>query len=256
MRLPTLEVGLHSQTRRVTGDPSHAEEARIRVAYARRGDGWRYDWGAPAYVFTMHDLERRLLAALRRSGLWPLGAMRVLDVGCGTGHWLRRLVDWGAQPQHATGIDLLLERLRSGAPLSPREVGLSCASGRALPFRSASFDLVLQFMAFTSILDADFRRRVADEMVRVLAPEGAILWYDFCVPNPRNPDLRPVRAAEVRALFPDCLVELHRVTLATPVTRLVAPFSRALCGLLNLFPPLRTHYLGVIRRRPWRRSIE
>ena len=256
MRLPTLEVGHHSETSRVPGDPSHAEEARIRAAYARRGEGWRYDWGTPAYVFTMHDLERRLLAALRRSKLWPLGSMRILDVGCGNGHWLRRLVDWGAQPPHSTGIDLILDRLHRGAPLSPRQMGLSCASALALPFRDASFDLVLQFMAFTSILDSDFRRRIADEMVRVLTPEGAILWYDFCVPNPRNPDLRPVTAAEVKALFPDCVVELHRVTLATPVTRLVAPFSWALCGLLNRFPLLRTHYLGVIRRRPSRRDTE
>lgn len=256
MRQPTLEAGLHSETSRVTAAPSNVEEARIRAAYARRGDGWRYDWSTPAYVFTMHDLERRLLAALSRSKLWPLGSKRILDVGCGSGHWLRRLVDWGAQPQHSTGIDLLLDRLRGGTRLSPPQVGLSCASAQALPFRNASFDLVLQFMAFTSILDSDFRRRVADEMVRVLAPEGAILWYDFCVPNPRNPDLRPVRAAEVTALFPDCVVELHRITLATPVTRLVAPFSWALCGLLNRFPPLRTHYLGVIRRRPSRCGIE
>jgi SAM-dependent methyltransferase len=248
MKGPPVEVGLHGETERVTRDPSQAEEARIRAAYARRGDGWRYDWGTPPYVFTMQDLERRLLDALSRSKLWPLGSMRILDVGCGSGHWLRRLVDWGAQPEHVTGIDLLLDRLRSGTRLSPRRLGLSCASARTLPFRDASFDLVLQFMAFTSMLDSDFRRRVAHEMVRVLTPEGAILWYDFCVPNPRNPDLRPVSAPELKHLFPGCAVELDRVTLATPVTRLVAPRSWTLCALLNLVPPLRTHYLGVIRK--------
>jgi len=233
----------------VTGDRSRAEEERIRAAYARRGGAWRYDWGNPAYVFAMHDLERNVLMALRQSGLWPLGEKRILDVGCGTGYWLRCLLAWGAQPQHAAGIDLLRDRIFSAARLSPPHIGLSCCSAAALPFRIASFDLVLQITVFTSILDLDFRRCVADEMIRVLKPEGAILWYDFCVQNPRNPDVRAVRAAEIRRLFPGCSVQLRRVTMAPPLTRLVAPLSWTLCTLLNLLPPLRTHYLGVIKRR-------
>ncbi len=197
----------------------------------------------------MQDLERILLTALRRSGLWPLAGKRILDVGCGTGYWLRCLIAWGAQPQHAAGIDLLRDRVFHAARLSPRHTGFSCGSAVELPFQSGSFDLVLQVTVFTSILDADFRRRVADEMVRVLTPDGAILWYDFCVESPRNPDVRAVKAGEIRRLFPGCSVELARVTLAPPLTRLVAPLSWTLCALLNLVPPLRTHYLGVIRRR-------
>jgi SAM-dependent methyltransferase len=244
-----LKAGPQEARGRLPSDQASAEEARIRAAYARRGGAWRYDWGNPAYVFTMYDLERRMLAALRRAGLWPLGTKRILDVGCGTGYWLQRLISWGAASQYAAGIDLLRDRVRRAARLCPRQIGLSCGSALALPFRSASFDLELQFMVFSSILDADLRRCVADEMVRVLTGDGAILWYDFCVPNPRNPDIRPIGLAEVRRLFPGCSVELNRVTLALPVTRLVAPVSWALCALLNLVPLLRTHYLGVIRKR-------
>jgi len=244
-----MKVDSPGESGRVTGDWATAEEARIRAAYARRGGAWRYDWGNPAYVFMMHDLERRVLAALRRSGLWPLGGKRILDVGCGTGYWMQRLIAWGAQPDHVAGIDLLRDRVRRAGPRCPRDIGLFCGSAGALPFRSAPFDLVLQFQVLTSILDPDLRRCVADEMVRVLAPEGAILWYDFNVPNPRNPDVRPVKAAEIRRLFPKCSMELERVTLAAPVTRIVAPLSWTLCALLNLVPPLRTYYLGVIRKR-------
>jgi SAM-dependent methyltransferase len=245
----TVNVDTARERGREIADRALAEEARIRAAYARRGDAWRYDWGNPAYMFTMHDLERRLLAAVRRSRLWPLSGKRILDLGCGTGYWLHRLISWGAQPELVAGIDLLRDRVGKAARLSAGSIGLSCGSALALPFGSARFDLVLQFMVFSSILDPDARRRVADEMVRVLAPEGAILWYDFAVPNPRNRDVGPVRAAEIRRLFPGCAVELHRVTLATPLARLVAPLSWTLCGLLNLVTPLRTHYLGAIRKR-------
>ena len=69
------------------------------------------------------------------------------------------------------------------------------------------------------------------------------------VDNPRNPDVRAVSATEVTRLFPQCRVRLRRVTLAPPLARLLAPRAPTLCALLNLVPPLRTHYLGVIRRR-------
>ena len=95
-----------------------------------------------------------------------------LATGFGTGYWLHRLIAWGAQPQHVTGIDLLRDRVRRAARLGPRDIGMFCSSAVALPFRSASCDLVMQFMVFTSILDADVRRWVAEEMDRVLTPEG------------------------------------------------------------------------------------
>src|SRR5881296_542069 len=226
-----------------------SEQARIRVAYARRGDAWRYDWGNPAYVFAMHDLERRVLGTLTRWAMWPLGNKRILDVGCGTGYWLWRLAAWGAAPRYLAGVDLLRHRIAHAAKHAPRATTLCCGNAGNLPFPSAHFDILMQFTVFTSILDPALRQRVADEMVRVLHPGGAILWYDFCIDNPRNPDVRAVRAAEIRRRFPQCTVTLQRVTLAPPLTRLLAPRSRALCSLLNLLTPLRTHYLGVLRPR-------
>ncbi len=41
-----------------------------------------------------------------------------------------------------------------------------------MPLANASFDLVTQFTAFSSILDDDVRRRMASEMPRVPKPGG------------------------------------------------------------------------------------
>jgi ubiquinone/menaquinone biosynthesis C-methylase UbiE len=234
--------------RHITSSAAGSEEQRVRLAYARRGSDSRYDWANPAYAYAMHDLERQVLATLSRGKIWPLASRRILDVGCGTGHWLRRLLSWGAQPRHVAGIDLLRPRLRDAADLSPAGTRLSCGSALQLPFPEETFDLVLQFTVFTSILDSAVRRQVAGEMMRVVRPGGAILWYDFCVGNPRNPDVRAVTVSEVRELFPGWSVNLRRVTLAPPLTRLLAPVVPELCGLLNLVPLLRTHRLGVIRK--------
>jgi hypothetical protein len=91
---------------------------------------------------------------------------------------------------------------------------------------------------------------VARKMLRVLKRDGTILWYDYHMNNARNPDVRGVGKREIQALFPDCSIDLRRVTLAPPLTRLLAPYSWLVCYLLEKIPLLCTHYLGVIRKRP------
>jgi SAM-dependent methyltransferase len=228
-------------------EPDRQEEARIAAAYARRGAPERYSWFSPGHLFMMQERERRTLALLRRLGVASLHDRTVLEVGCGAGSWLRDLVKWGAAPQHVVGIDLLPERVAQARALSPAGMRIECGSAGQLDFADASFDLVLQATVFSSILDESLQRRVASELRRVVKPDGLILWYDFHVGNPRNPDVRGVAAREIRALFPGCEVELERLTLAPPLARALAPRSWALCSLLAMIPPLRTHYLGCIR---------
>lgn len=223
-----------------------AEEARLRGAYARRAPGDRYALSNPAQLFLLQERERATLALLRRHGLLPLGERRLLEVGCGGGQWLRDLVRWGAEPSRLCGVDLLPERVAESRRLCAPAVGLARASGTSLPFPDRRFDLVLQSTVFTSLLDPDVRRAVAREMLRVLRPGGAVIWYDYHVNNPRNPDVRRVGRGEIAALFPGCRLELERVTLAPPLARLLAGRAWTLCQALAAVPWLRTHYLGLV----------
>jgi 2-polyprenyl-3-methyl-5-hydroxy-6-metoxy-1,4-benzoquinol methylase len=59
----------------------------------------------------MQQLERRLLRMLQREALLPLARHRILEVGCGSGHFLREMAKWGAIPDRLTGIDLLEDRV-------------------------------------------------------------------------------------------------------------------------------------------------
>ncbi|MGZ7259737.1 hypothetical protein ACXWO8_09385, partial [Streptococcus pyogenes] len=74
-------------------------------------------------------------------------------------------------------------------------------------------------------------------MWRWLKPGGAVVWYDFTVDNPRNPDVRGVPLSRVRALFPQGRLTARRVTLAPPLARALP----AAYALLNIIPWLRTH---------------
>src|SRR3989442_4123843 len=106
----------------------------------------------------------------------------------------------------------------------------------------ATSDMVLQSLLFTSILDGEVRRAVAREMLRVVRQDGWILWYDFHVDNPWNPDVRRVGRREMAALFPGCHIELQRLTLAPPLSRRGPPRAPPiLCPLAQgppPFPPL------------------
>jgi SAM-dependent methyltransferase len=228
--------------------PVEVEEARIRAAYARRQGGSRYSWFHPGHLFIMQGRERQVLALLQRHGFEPLHVKKILEIGCGTGYWLREFVKWGARPENITGIDLLSDRVTEAKWLAPAAVNIRCGSAAALSFPDSTFDLVLQSTVFTSALDPELRQRMASEMLRVVKGEGLILWYDYHVNNPWNPDVSGVKRQEIYKLFADCRIELRRITLAPPLVRSLAPYSWLACYILEKMPLFCTHYLGVIRK--------
>jgi SAM-dependent methyltransferase len=225
------------------------EDARVRAAYARRVEDRRYSRFNDAQLLAVQERERHVLDLLRRNGLDSLADLRVLELGCGTGTWLREMVKWGVRPGNITGVDLLRDRLAEAERLCPAGVTLICANAGSVALLPASFDVVLQSMLLTSVLDPQVRRSVAQVMLNALRPDGVILWYDYHVNNPKNQDVRGVSRAEIRTLFPGCRMELRRVTLAAPLARFVLPKSKLVYAALHAIPLLRTHYVGVIRRQ-------
>ena len=225
-----------------------AEERRIRQTYAsRRRDipKDRYSRFNRGHLLTMQKVEREVLSGLARSKVTSLADKDILEVGCGTGEWLRTFLVWGARPEAVAGVDLLEEDVAEARRLLPREVRLQAGNASHLPFADNSFDLVFQFTVFSSILDTHLRRKVAAEMLRVLRPDGLLVWFDLAINNPRNPEVRFVPKNEIGALFPACRIQLKRLTLLTPVAR-VMPRLASLLSQFTLFP---THYLGLITRR-------
>jgi ubiquinone/menaquinone biosynthesis C-methylase UbiE len=164
---------------------SQSEEARIRAAYAKRQqDDARYSYFSRGNLFEKQECERRLLTLLKRYGLAPLQTKKILDVGCGTGAQMRAFIQWGARPEHMTGIDLLVDHLVAARHVCPEAVSIVCGNAAALAFPDATFDLVVQFTVFTSVLDAVMKHQIASEMLRVVKDEGFIVWYNFHINNP------------------------------------------------------------------------
>lgn len=174
----------------------------------------------------------------------PVHGSSVLDIGCGDGTWLRLFRDLGAEK--LAGIELRKQAYAAAVQNLP-EAELVCGSAHRLPWPDAHFDVVSQFVVFTSILNWELKTRVAAEMLRVVKPSGVILWYDFRVNNPRNPNVRGVGKNEIAALFPCSELRLRSIILAPPLAGVVVPRSPGFASALERIPFLRTHYLGVIK---------
>jgi ubiquinone/menaquinone biosynthesis C-methylase UbiE len=232
-----------------TAGSSQIEEARIRAAYAKRQkDDARYSYFSMGNLFIVQERERRLLALLKRNNLAPLQTKKILEVGCGTGYWLREFIKWGARPENITGLDLLADRVAEARYLCPEGVSIVYGNAAALAFPDATFDLVVQSTVFTSVLDTSMKQQMASEMLRVVKDGGFLLWYDYHVNNPWNPDVRGIKRREISQLFSGCRITLQRLTLIPPLVRLLAPYSWLACYVLGKMPWLCTHYLGLISK--------
>lgn len=227
------------------------EVERIRNAYRERSHAVpnnQYSIFLEHNLLMRQQIEKGIIGLLRKYGYLELGQAKILEVGCGGGFWLRQFVQWGAEPSNLYGIDLLQDRVDEGRKLCAPSISIRCDDASNLEFEDGTFDLVVQFTAFTSILDPMMRTRLAQEMSRVLKPNGAILWFDFLVSNPRNPNVRGVKRREIAQLFPGWKLALQRIVLAPPISRAVAPISSLLCRALSTFAPFCSHYLGWISR--------
>jgi SAM-dependent methyltransferase len=188
-----------------------------------------------------------MAALLRASGLPSLSGLRILDIGCGRGATLRQYLEYNADPARLCGIDLLPDFTYQAHRFGPH-LQIACASAAELPFSDASFDFASQFVLFTSVLSREMKRRMAREIHRVLVRGGKFLWYDFAYNNPNNPDVRGIRLAEVRELFPGFSIASRRITLAPPLGRAIGRFGPTLYYCASHLRFLCTHHLCLLEK--------
>jgi len=197
------------------------------------------------YQFFIQNRQREILGLFQRYDLTK--DIHVLEVGCGEGEVLLEFLTFGYSPKSLFGLDILQSRLARAQKKLPISTFI-CSDGQFIPYQSNMFDLVLQFTSFSSILNDMVKTKMATEILRVLKSNGLILWYDFWF-NPTNPQTRGIRPAEIRRLFPNCVYDFHKITLAPPIARRIVPVSWVLALLLEKLKVFNSHYLVAIRPR-------
>jgi len=131
-------------------------------------------FGAPTWLNRLIDrLQDRAVRRALALAAVPNGAL-VLDVGCGTGRWLRRYQSLGFQ---ATGLDATLGMLGCAiecGTTAPLVAGQACL----LPFADAKFDCVTDITVVQHI-PRSLQPLALCEMVRVLKPGGHLILVEL-----------------------------------------------------------------------------
>lgn len=135
--------------------------------------------GHPVLAHTLDFAMRGMLPVRKRIVPWAQG--RVLEIGCGT----------GANFPFYPPLDALTAiepdpHMRRQAQKAAENVAfpmdIQAHSAHALPFESGSFDTVVATFVLCTIPDPV---RAAQEMCRVLAPEGLLIFAEHVHSNAR-----------------------------------------------------------------------
>jgi SAM-dependent methyltransferase len=153
---------------------------------------WGPLWGVRAEDWARTEEQQRpaYQEALRRVGLVP--GERVLDVGCGTGVFLRLAADGGAQPFGIDASKALLELAARRVPAAELRAG----DMQSLPYDDDSFDLVTGFTSFFFAADMVAALREAGRVAKAGAPVVIQVWG-----APERCDLEAMKAV-VRPYMP------------------------------------------------------
>ncbi len=163
----------------VADDPTYSEELSDPQSYTAGNDRLYTRFAG------LYDVAVRLAPFWRRwlgQALPLIRGPRVLEVSFGTG-WL--LTQYAGRFR-TDGIDLnpaLVETARRNLAKTGVRVELQRGSVEALPYPDATFDTVVNTMAFTGYPDGP---AAAAELARVLKPGGRLVLIDINFPQDRN----------------------------------------------------------------------
>ena len=149
-------------------------------------------WGARADAWAEHETQYRPVydEAVRRLGIGP--GTTVLDVGCGSGAFLRTVADSGAGVYGLDASAPLLELARSRVP----EADLHLGDLQFLPYHDDAFDVVTSFNSFWFAADPVEALREAGRVAKPGAPVFALVFG-----RPERCELGPLLQA-VESLLP------------------------------------------------------
>lgn len=222
-----------------------------RSYYTAKGDDRNNPLRNPGALFQNLAFDRSIVEALR--GLHgDKRSWEILDVGCGSGFSLLRLLACGLDPERMHGIDISEERIARGRRRLP-SLDLRQGDATAMDYPSNTFDLVMESTMFTQMMDEALAGAIASEMLRVVKPGSYIMLTDWRY-SYRRAGYRGLPRSRMSRLFGigelASIVHAKRGALVPPVGRALSRYCPALYfPLCALLPFLVGQMTTVLRKK-------
>src|SRR5664279_316683 len=185
------------------------ERSRFRTLSARRD----FSLWSRAYDETpnpMLSLEERFLSPI----LPPLGELDIVDVGCGTGRWLRRMAS--QSPRSLSGVDPSPEMLERAQDKVKHKASLLLGDATSLPMANQSGDIIIASFVASYVANIE---NFAAEVKRVARPGCQVFISDL------HPDT--VVACKWKRSFRAGTTHVELKTHIHPICGIVASFEAA-----------------------------
>ncbi|WP_051261394.1 class I SAM-dependent methyltransferase [Desulfovibrio inopinatus] len=124
----------------------------------------------PATALWLDPMRRHVVQILTQAK-----AKSVLDVCCGTGRFVRMLVDAGMT---VSGLDISPSMLSQAQRTCGARATLSLQDATCMAFSSHTFDAAVIAMALHE-KTAPVRQRILTEMIRIITPGGMLVLVDY-----------------------------------------------------------------------------
>lgn len=225
----------------------NSETENVLERYERRKTKKRVKKNLDEFYFNHFAQSERELKYIEiiKNRFDSLDTLKLLEIGAGSGGNLFCFKKMGFKWNNMYANELQKDRfeiLKETFPSINANEGDACEIDQKL---NNSFDIVFQSTVFTSILDYEFKVKLANKIWTLIKSGGILLWYDFAFDNPQNNDVKGIKRKEIKKLFKESKkITFYKTTLAPPIGRKV----KKLYALFNIFLFLRTHLIAVIEK--------
>jgi len=170
----------------------------------------KYDKWYETAEGTMYDhLEKKVISRFLRQNIQ---GRKLLEVGCGTGHWSKFFSDCGFE---VTGVDISEPMIKTAKSKDIPDALFQVADGHSLPFADSSFDITAAITTLEFVHDAEL---VLREMVRCTRkPSGQLL---IGVLN------AAARLNRIRQQNPESLYAKARLFSGGQIKKLLEPYGQ------------------------------
>jgi SAM-dependent methyltransferase len=209
--------------------------------YVRENETWSPV--NPLALFYRHLFEEELTALFRREGV-DLSNKKIVEAGCGYGEKTRFLIELGARPDGIYAFDTDAEVTEKAASTIEGPT-FTLTDGTALPYSNDTFDVAILFLYVSVLEPGTTRRLAANEITRVLKPNGFIMWYDTVEKG--GGYLWGLEPKEIAGLFPGYEPELRMFGLRYDWTVRTVYKSFEAARLLARSGIAKSHVIGIIK---------